>query len=149
MALLMPLVASSFSDLNASEDECSRTAQMQIYSSAFVHEETGDVLGYELALEQRNDPSAHALLYVYEGVPNSEGIEISGLVTGKKVKLEGTWNEHLTERPSEKEIVKTHFVRVNGTLDSISFRGTVNIDGMDTPEKVKLKRVDRLWLCKR
>jgi hypothetical protein len=102
-----------------------------------------------LALEQRNDPSAHALLYVYEGVPNSEGIEISGLVTGKKVKLEGTWNEHLTERPSEKEIVKTHFVRVNGTLDSISFRGTVNIDGMDTPEKVKLKRVDRLWLCKR
>jgi hypothetical protein len=145
----MLLVTFSLSDLSASEDECARTAQMQIYTNAFLHEETGDVLGYELAIEQRNGSTAHALLYVYEGAPNDEGMEISGPITDKKVRLQGTWDEHLTESPSEKEIVKTHFVRVNGTLDSISFRGTVNIDGMDTPEKVRLKRVDRLWLCKR
>jgi hypothetical protein len=142
-------VASSLSDLNASEDKCARTAQMRIYSNAFVHKETGDVLGYELALEQRNRSTADALLYVYEGAPNEDGIQISGPNSGKKVKLEGTWDEHLTGYPSEKEIVKTHFVRISGTLDSIWFRGTVNIEGMVTPEKVRLKRVDRLWLCKR
>jgi hypothetical protein len=45
---------------------CSKTAQMRIYSSAFVHEETGDLLGYELAIKQNTDSSINALLYVYD-----------------------------------------------------------------------------------
>jgi hypothetical protein len=37
--------------LGAEEGECTRTANMQIYSNAFVtKDEAGDLVGYELAL---------------------------------------------------------------------------------------------------
>jgi hypothetical protein len=50
------------------------TAQMQIYSNAYISKETGDVVGYELAIKQHDDSTVDALLYVYEGAPNDDGI---------------------------------------------------------------------------
>ena len=40
---------------------------MEVYSNVFVHEETGDVLGYDLALKRHGDIGVAALFYVYEG----------------------------------------------------------------------------------
>jgi len=129
-------------------DKCSRTANMQIYSSAFAHKETGDVLGYELAVRPLDDSTVDALFYVYEGVPNDEAIRLSGHISDTRLTIEGKWVEHLIEYPSKKEIVKTHFVKIDGMLDSASFRGELTIEGMVKRDSLRLKRVKRIWLCK-
>jgi hypothetical protein len=77
------------------------------------------------------------MLYVYEGAANDDGIPVSGRISGKNLTVEGTWNEHQIEYPSKKEIEVTHFVRIEGTLDSSWFRGTLKIEGLDTPAKVR------------
>ncbi len=96
---------------------------MQVYSSAYIVEETGDVLGYELAIKRHTDSIVDALLYVYEGAPNDGGIPLSGHISGKHLTIEGNWVEHLVEYPSKKEIVQTHFVKITGALDPATFRG--------------------------
>jgi hypothetical protein len=142
------MAVSYISGQGASENECVRTAHMRIYSVTRVSKETGDLDGYELALEEHKDSTVEALLFVYEGAANDEGIPISGRVSGNSLTMEGTWNEHLIEYPSKKEIVVTHFVRIEGTLDPAWFRGTLKIEGLDTPANVRLKRIDRIWTCK-
>jgi hypothetical protein len=142
------IVVSSISGLGASGNACARTAHMRIYSATRVSKETGDLDGYELAFEEHKDSTVEALLFVYEGAANDEGIPISGRVSGKNLTMEGTWNEHQIEYPSKKEIVVTHFVRIEGTLDPAWFRGTLKIEGLDTPANVRLKRIDRIWTCK-
>jgi len=133
--------------LDASVDECDRTAQMRVYSNASFIEDAGDVVGYELAVQRREGTSIDALLYVYEGVPNKDGISVSGHIAGGKLAMEGDWVEHLIEHPSNKEIVETHHVKVNGALDSTWFRGTIKIAGLATPIKVRLKHVSHIWMC--
>ena len=59
--------------LNESKDECERTAPMRIYSNASFIKEAGDVVGYELAVQQRQGALIDAFLYVYEGVRNKDG----------------------------------------------------------------------------
>ena len=130
------------------QEGCAQTARMRIYSNAFLAAESGDLDGYELALEQRNNSTVRALLYVYEGAANDDGIQLSGSLSGKMLILQGNWVERLTEYPSHKEIIETHSVRIDGTLDSRWFRGHITIEGMTTPDKVDLKRVGRLWSCK-
>lgn len=132
----------------AESELCVRTAHSRKYSNAYYVEKAGDVVGYELALEAPNGKSITALLFVYEDVPNEVGIDISGQISDKKIKLEGKWVEHLTEHPSGKEIVETHTVTVDGTLDSDRFLGRISIEGLAAPTKVSLKRVDDLWMCK-
>ena len=111
--------------------------------------------GYELAVKRLNDSNVDALLYVYEGAPNNNGIHLQGRTSGKKLTIEGNWDEHLIEYPSKKEIVQTHFVTINGALDSALFRGKVTIKdtsttkGLSEDEAVRLKRVGHIWLCKR
>jgi hypothetical protein len=122
---------------------------MDVYSNAFAHKETGDILGYELAVKRRDDSTVEAFFYVYEGAPNNEAIPLSGHLSGKNLSIQGDWVEHLTEYPSKKETVQTHFVKIDGVLDSASFRGEVTIEGMGERDSVRLKRVKRLWLCKR
>jgi hypothetical protein len=129
-------------------DECSRTAQMQIYSSAFIHEETGDLLGYELAVRPQHDSRVDALFYIYEGAPVDKGIPLSGYISGRHLRIQGNWAEHLVEYPSKKQIVQTHFVKIDGTLDSASFRGYVTIEGMVQRDSLRLKRIKQIWLCK-
>jgi hypothetical protein len=129
-------------------DECSRTAKMQIYSSAFIHEETGDVLGYELAVTSHDDSTVDALFYVYEGAPNGEAIPLSGHLTGKRLSIQGNWVEHLVEYPSKKKIIETHFVKIDGTLDSTWFRGHLAIEGTVEQGLIRLKHVKKVWLCK-
>jgi hypothetical protein len=148
LTAILLLVIAFVSNLSASEDECARTAHMQIYSVTSVSKETGDLDGYELALEHR-DFSVDALLYVYEGAANDEGIPISGRISGQILTLQGNWNEHQIEYPSRKEIVVRHFIRIEGALDSSWFQGTLKIEGLDTPPKVRLKRVNQIWICKR
>ncbi len=97
-------------------DECSRTAKMQIYSNAFAHEETGDVLGYELAVIPHGDATVDGLFFVYEGAPNDEAIPLSGHLASKHLSVQGKWVEHLIEYPSKKEIIETHVVNIDGTL---------------------------------
>ncbi len=107
---------------------------MEVYSNAFAHKETGDILGYELALKPHDDSTVEAFLYVYEGAPNDEAIPLSGHISGRNLRIQGKWVEHLTEYPSKKEIVQTHFVKIDGVLDSASFRGDITIEGMGERE---------------
>lgn len=133
--------------VNASDDDCARTSRMRIYSSAFVHEETGDLLGYDLALGPTTEPNTDALLFIYEGSPG-EGIPLRVKQSGGKVAVEGDWVEHLVKYPSRKETVQTHSVKITGTADKYRFTGTVAIEGSTTPEKLSLKRVQRIWMCR-
>lgn len=121
---------------------------MQVYSNVFVHKETGDLLGYDLALKRSGDSSIDGLLYVYEGGESEEGIRLSGQASGK-LSIQGIWVEHLLEYPSKREIVQSHFVRIVGTLDSAAFRGELTIEGMGERQPVRLKRVKSIWSCKK
>jgi hypothetical protein len=48
--------------------QCAQTAQMNIYSDAQVSSETGDLSGFEVALDKNsNGAQRKALLFVYEG----------------------------------------------------------------------------------
>jgi len=100
---------------------------MEVYSNAFAHEETGDILGYELALRRHADSIVEALFYVYEGVPNDEAIPLSGHISGDNLSVQGNWVEHLIQYPSKKEITQTHLVKIDGVLNSAAFRGEVTI----------------------
>lgn len=121
---------------------------MQVYSNAFAHKETGDVLGYELAVTRHPGSVVEAFLYIYEGTPTKDGIPMHGHASGSSVSLRGAWAEHLTEMPSKKKIVENHLVRMDGVLDSASFKGQLTIEGSGGPESVRLKRVKRIWLCR-
>jgi len=142
VAVLCPL------HLRAKGDACTQIANMRIYSNAFLSDESGDVVGYELALKQASDSTVKALLFVYEGAP-SDGINLPGRISGKKLNIEGDWAEHQVEYPSKKEVVVMHNVKIDGTLDSGWFRGTIKIAGMEKPDNVRLKRVDKIWVCKK
>ena len=131
------------------QPSCVKTAAMRIYSNAFAQEETGDVLGYELAIKGNGGTTVDVLLYVYEGAADDEGIPLSGKVSAKELTVQGNWVEHLVEYPSKKEIIQTHSVKINGTLEAASFRGQIKIENMDSPDGVRLKQVKRLWFCKR
>lgn len=145
---LIPFIVPNLFGLSASESECARTANMQIYSVVSIDKETGDLDGYELAIEEHKDSTVDAWLYVYEGAPNDEAIHISGTISGGRLILGGTWAEHLIEYPSKKEIVQTHLVKMEGSLDPTWFRGTLKIDDLYTPDIVRLKRARRIWLCR-
>ncbi len=121
---------------------------MQVYSSVFIHKETGDVLGYDLAVKRDRDLGIDALLYIYEGGNSDPGIPLSGQISNNRLNIQGTWVEHLVEYPSKKETVQEHFVKIVGILDSAAFRGDVTIKGMDRDERVRLKRTRRIWSCK-
>jgi len=120
---------------------------MRIYSNAYIHEETGDLLGYELAIKQHREGTVEALLYVYEGSTVGDGINLPGHISGKNLIVAGDWTEHLVEYPSKKEIVQTHVVRITGTLGQTSFFGNIKIEDLDEG-KIKLKRVNHIWTCK-
>jgi len=122
---------------------------MRIYSNAvLIEEEAGDVVGYELAIGQSKGSAVDALLYFYESTPNDEGIPISGRISGNELSLGGNWVVHLIEYPLRKAIIETHSVIIDGTLNSAWFRGRIEIEGQTMPTAVRLKRVDRIWLCK-
>jgi hypothetical protein len=120
---------------------------MQVYSNVFVHPETGDVLGYDLALKRNGDLGVDALFYLYEGGNSDEGVPLSGQMSKNRLSVQGTWVEHLVEYPSKKEIVHTHSVKIVGTLGSTAFRGDLAIEGMGEAEPVQLKRVKYIWSC--
>ena len=155
LAVLLALLASCASAQATSEDECARTAPMRIYSNAVFSEETGDVSGFELAIKKLNGSTVDALLYVYEGAPNNNGIHLQGRISGKKLTIEGNWDEHLIEYPSKKDIVQTHFVTIEGALNPALFGGKITIKDTSTTkslsedETVRLRRVGNIWLCKR
>jgi hypothetical protein len=102
----------------------------------------------ELALGEPSDSKVDALLFVYEGAPD-EGIPLSGRISDGNLIIDGVWTEHQIEYPSRKEVVQIHSVKITGTLDPSWFRGTVKIEGLVTPEKIRLKHVPRIWTCKR
>jgi hypothetical protein len=83
---------------------------LKVYSNAAYVEEAGDVIGYELAFEQRSSRSIKAHLYIYQGVPNLDSISLSGKFSGGKVTMEGNWIQHLIEEPSKKEITEVRFL---------------------------------------
>jgi len=119
---------------------------MKVYSNAFVHKETGDILGYDLAVKRHADSSVEAFLYIYEGAPNKDGIPLYGRILGNHISVQGQWVAHSTEMPSRREVVQTSLVKIDGLLDSASFKGEVTIQGSG-PEQVRLRHVNRIWLC--
>jgi hypothetical protein len=70
-----------------SDNGCERTAQMRVYSNASYIEEAGDVVGYELAVQQGEGNAKIALLYLYEGVPNQDGISVAGHIADGKLSM--------------------------------------------------------------
>jgi hypothetical protein len=146
--LILFLAFSSAHNLGASDD-CSLAAGSTIYSNAYLHKETEDVLGYELAIKQHDTSTVEAFLYIYEGAPNKEAIPLTGQLINGQLNIRGNWVEHLIEYPSKKETVQTHAVEIIGTLKPASFRGDFTIEGFEKKESVNLKRVDGIWLCKR
>ena len=62
-------------------DECAQTAQMDVYSDAQVSRVTGDLSGFDLALDKPNGSQRKALLFVYEG-GGSEGIPLPVTANG-------------------------------------------------------------------
>ena len=131
------------------DPDCGRTAKMRVYSDADQSEETGDVGGTELAITEKKDSTVGALLFLYEGAPNDEAIPLSGRIANKHLTLRGNWVEHLVEYPSKKDIVQTHVVTVDGTLDSAAFQGDLKVEGLAFPVKARLKRVPQIWVCKK
>lgn len=147
--LLLGLALSSPSYyLNAAEDDCARTSKMRVYSSAFIAAGSGDLDGYELALSQTSDSKVDALLFVYEGAADG-GIPLSGRISDGNMIIDGVWTEHQIESPSRKEVVQTHSIKILGALDPSWFRGRMKIEGLLTPEKIRLKRVPRIWACRK
>ena len=124
-----------------------KTAGMQVYSNVFMDEETGDLLGYDLAIKRQGSSGAEALLYVYEGGGAGEGIPLSGQVSKNRLTLKGTWVEHLLEYPSKRKILEQHSVEILGTLTPAYFRGEVTISEMRDHQHVRLKRVKKIWSC--
>jgi hypothetical protein len=120
---------------------------MLVYSDVFMQKETGDLLGYELAVKRRGDSGADALLYVYEGGEAGEGIPLSGQVSKNLLTLKGTWVEHLIAYPSKKRITEEHSVEIFGTMSTATFRGQLTISGMEDHKHVRLKYVNKTWPC--
>lgn len=147
-AILIIVAVPALAQSRVASDSCANTAEMQIYSDVFIQKDTGDLLGYELAVKREGDSRADALLYVYEGGMPDDGIPLSGQVSNHRLNLAGTWVEHLTEYPSKKEIVQKRRVEILGTLDFASFRGNLTISEMAEHEQVRLRRVKRIWFCK-
>jgi hypothetical protein len=146
--LIVLLALSPVHGFGASDD-CSRTATTAVYSNAFEHRETGDVLGYELAIKRHDDSIVEAFLYIYQGAPSNDAIPLSGRLLAGKLNIQGNWVEHLIEYPSKKETVRTHAVEISGILNTASFQGEVKIEGLAKKEQIRLKRVNSVWLCKR
>ncbi|MFZ0731241.1 MAG: hypothetical protein WAM79_02835 [Candidatus Sulfotelmatobacter sp.] len=148
-ALLLVVSPPNIFGQSSLPDECSQTAQMDVYSDAQVSKVTGDLSGFDLALDRPSVSQRKALLFVYEG-GGSEGIPLSVTVDGDNLVIEGTWVEHLTEYPSKKDIVQTHRVRITGKLTPKILRGTISIEGLEivNPESMQLKRVQKIWVCK-
>jgi hypothetical protein len=133
--------------LTASETDCARTLNMQVYSSAFIAEGSGDLDGYELAVSPTNNSKVDALLFVYEGAPD-DGIPLSGNVSDKNLTIKGNWIEHQIEYPSKREVIQTHSIMIVGTADPYWFNGTIKVEGLVTPGEIRLKRVPRIWMCR-
>lgn len=125
---------------------CSRAAQMRIYSNAFFSKESGDVVGYELAVSNSAD-STDALLFIYEGVANNDGIPLTSQRNGDKITVSGTWVVHGIEFPSKKEIVARDSVMIDGLLSAKSLAGHIAIGDPHAPKTLRMKRVQHLWLC--
>ena len=100
-----------------------------------------------MAIKQLPDATVEAFLYIYEGSTAGDGIDLPGHISGKDLTIAGNWIEHLIEYPFKKEIVQTHFVRIDGTLSQTSFLGRIKITDLDEG-KIKLKRVNHIWICK-
>jgi hypothetical protein len=148
-AFFLAISLSNIVGQNGLPDECAQTAQMDIYSDAHVSRVTGDLSGFDLALDKPNGSQRKALLFVYEG-GGSEGIPLPVTASGDNLVIEGTWVEHLTEYPSKKDIVQTHRVRITGKITPTSFRGKISIEDLEimNPDSMLLKRVKQIWACK-
>lgn len=128
------------------QPECTQTSGMRIYSNATYVEETGDVIGIELALAVRPDNAVSALLYDYEGVPTKEGVPLPGRAAGTTISIDGIWVQRM-ESSSGKEVVHRVPVKLSGTFDEMNFVGTVQING-GSLKALRLRRVDAIWLCR-
>lgn len=120
---------------------------MRVYSNAWVDKETGDLNGFELAIKNTASHEIEALLYVFEGAPD-QGIRLMGRISGENVEIKGDWIEHQIEYPSKREIIQTHFVKIDGTLKPAAFRGKISIKDLGIDSHVRLKRVKHIWVCK-
>ena len=127
-------------------DECPKAATHKFFSNAFLSEETGDVGGFELALTATKGHGYEALLYVYEGVSNKDGISLVGDGDRSGISLRGDWREELVEYPSKRRITQTRPVKLDGKVSEDDFRGKVQI-GSDS-RQISLHRVSQIWLCK-
>jgi hypothetical protein len=127
------------------KDECKQTASYKIYSNAFLSQETGDVVGRELALKASTGDSYEALLYIYEGVPNLDGIPLVGHMQGATISLEWDWTEELVEMPSKNHVTQTRHVELKGRISGRHFRGSLQIDRDSSP--ISLKLANNIWLC--
>jgi hypothetical protein len=136
----------AFCTFGFAKNECPQTTTYRIYSNAFYSKETGDVGGYELALKPTTGNSYDALLYIYEGAPNTDGIAMTGTGQAPTISLEGNWIEELIEYPSKRHVTDTKHVKLKGRFSKAKFSGLVQIDNDSSP--FSLKSTNHIWLCK-
>ena len=90
----------------------------------------------------------NVLLFVHEGSPG-EATPLSGRLQNGSLVIEGEWFEHQIEYPAKKEIVLTHSVKITETVDEHLLSGEIAIADITTPQKIRLKRVAKIWMCKK
>jgi hypothetical protein len=142
LIVLTILVSCTFA---LAKDECQQTGSYKIYSNAFLSQATGDVVGHELALKTSIGNSYEALLYIYEGVPNLDGISLVGQRQGATISLEGDWTEELVEMPSRNLVTQTRHVKLKGRISGKHFQGSLQIDRDSSP--ISLQLTNNIWLC--
>ena len=139
------LTVAAFCVFASAKEDCPQPVTYKFYSDAWLSEETGDVLGEELALKATTGDSYAALLYLYEGAPNTDGIALTGVLQGGTLSLEGDWMEDLIEYPSKRHITHTQHVKFKGRLSKSRFRGSMQIGNESSP--VSMRLVNHIWLC--
>jgi hypothetical protein len=132
---------------DSSPSECTQTAKMDVYSNAYLQTETGDLLGYDLAISKPGDVDQTVLFYVYEGGLTDRGIPLSVIVQGKNLLITGEWTEELIEYPSQRKIAEKHRVRLELKMVPKALSGTVYIEGMADRQPVRLRLVRHVWSC--
>jgi hypothetical protein len=148
IALILADSFSAFSqNTSGHEAKCTITPQTRVYSNGRLSKETGDYIGWDMAIVELPNSTAAVTLYDYEGQLNDEAIRITGRISAKRLTADGTWIQRLVEYPQQRAIEKTHSVSVDGTIDSSSFRGTIKIDGYSADSRVQLRRVANFSGC--
>lgn len=110
-------------------DRCSIPRNSAIYSNAYIHAETGDLLGYELSISPDGDTVE---IYVYQG-DFSDPVSLPATYDKGRLKVSAVDKYHM---------------KLNARVTKSKLVGTIAF-GDEKPQQIELRRVSHVWGCKR